>query len=163
MKLSYRSLQNHIIFFLWFRKSLVRLFDKVNSGLLKEGKKLSERILDMHRKRYQNKRLMNIIWVLKDNYLCLLFYLWSCLALQTRLSTETKRSSLGNKGQRQVSVRRGVLWESSSRLPVSTRVSRQRWFSSASKPWSWSSLCSTLQEQLPVHSFFRLQFLCKYL
>ena len=129
MKLSYRSLQNHIIFFLWFRKALVRLFDKVDSGLLKEGKKLSERILDMHQKRYQNKRLMNIIWVLKDNYLCLLFYLWSCLALQTRLSTETKRSSLGNKGQRQVSVRRGVLWESSSRLPVSTRVSRQRWFS----------------------------------
>ena len=34
---------------------------------------------------------------------------------------------------------------------------------SASKPWSRSSLCSTLQEQLPVHSFFRLQFLCKYL
>ena len=121
VKLSYRSLQNRIIFFLWFRKALVRLFDKVDSGLLKEGKKLSERILDMHRKRYQTKRL---IMSTKRQLPVLLVYFWSCLALQTRLSAETKRSSLGNKGQRQVSVRRGILWESSSRLPVSTRVSR---------------------------------------
>jgi hypothetical protein len=40
------------LFPLWFRKALVRLFDKVDSGLLKEGKRLSERILDIHRKRY---------------------------------------------------------------------------------------------------------------
>ncbi|KAG2605466.1 O-fucosyltransferase 7-like isoform X2 [Panicum virgatum] len=38
------------------RKALVRLFDKVDSGLLKEGKKLSERILDMHRKRQGSPR-----------------------------------------------------------------------------------------------------------
>ena len=128
VKLSYRSIQNRIIFFLWIRKALVRLFDKVDNGLLKEGKKLSERILDMHRKRYHTKQLINIMST-KRQLPVLLVYFWSCLALQTRLSTETKRSSLGNKGQRQVSVRRGVLWESSSRLPVSTRVSRQRWFS----------------------------------
>ncbi|KAG2539466.1 hypothetical protein PVAP13_9NG481800 [Panicum virgatum] len=38
------------------KKALVRLFDKVNSGLLKEGKKLSERILDMHQKRQGSPR-----------------------------------------------------------------------------------------------------------
>jgi len=38
------------------RKALVRLFDKVDNGLLKEGKKLSERILDMHRKRQGSPR-----------------------------------------------------------------------------------------------------------
>ncbi|RLN12167.1 hypothetical protein C2845_PM09G09120 [Panicum miliaceum] len=38
------------------RKALVRLFDKVDSGLLKEGKRLSERILDIHRKRQGSPR-----------------------------------------------------------------------------------------------------------
>nr|CAB3467497.1 unnamed protein product [Digitaria exilis] len=37
-------------------KALVRLFDKVNSGLLREGKRLSERILDIHRKRQGSPR-----------------------------------------------------------------------------------------------------------
>ncbi|RLM54659.1 hypothetical protein C2845_PM10G08220 [Panicum miliaceum] len=38
------------------RKALVRLFDKVDSGLLREGKRLSERILDIHRKRQGSPR-----------------------------------------------------------------------------------------------------------
>ncbi|OEL18026.1 Uncharacterized protein BAE44_0020956 [Dichanthelium oligosanthes] len=38
------------------RKTLVRLFDKVDSGLLKEGRRLSERILDIHRKRQGSPR-----------------------------------------------------------------------------------------------------------
>ncbi|CAN6205144.1 unnamed protein product [Urochloa humidicola] len=38
------------------RKALVRLFDKVDSGLLKKGKKLSERTLDIHRKRQGSPR-----------------------------------------------------------------------------------------------------------
>jgi hypothetical protein len=35
------------------RKALVRLFDKVDGGLLNEGERLSRRIIDIHRKRYQ--------------------------------------------------------------------------------------------------------------
>jgi hypothetical protein len=42
-----------IILFLQLRKALVRLFDKVDGGLLNEGERLSRRIIDIHRKRYQ--------------------------------------------------------------------------------------------------------------
>ncbi|KAL5200533.1 hypothetical protein ABZP36_021736 [Zizania latifolia] len=38
------------------RKALVRLFDKVDSGLLKEGERLSQRIIDIHRKRQGSPR-----------------------------------------------------------------------------------------------------------
>jgi hypothetical protein len=35
-----------------YRKALVPLFDKVSSGALKEGEMLSQKIIDIHRKRY---------------------------------------------------------------------------------------------------------------
>ncbi|OQU76069.1 uncharacterized protein At1g04910 [Sorghum bicolor] len=38
------------------RKALVRLFDKVASGLLKEGERLSQRIIDIHQKRLGSPR-----------------------------------------------------------------------------------------------------------
>ncbi|KAG8076829.1 hypothetical protein GUJ93_ZPchr0006g40579 [Zizania palustris] len=38
------------------RKALVRLFDKVDSGLLKEGERLSQRIINIHRKRQGSPR-----------------------------------------------------------------------------------------------------------
>ncbi|MCH94203.1 DUF246 domain-containing protein, partial [Trifolium medium] len=34
------------------RKALVRLFDKLDQGTMTEGKKLSYRIIDLHRRRY---------------------------------------------------------------------------------------------------------------
>lgn len=38
------------------RKALVHLFDKVDSGLLDEGKKVSQRIIEMHQKRQGSPR-----------------------------------------------------------------------------------------------------------
>lgn len=34
------------------RKALVRLFDKIEQGTLKEGRNLSNRIIELHKKRY---------------------------------------------------------------------------------------------------------------
>lgn len=39
------------------RKALVRLFDKIDRGSLKEGKRLSDMIIQLHKKRYVEQEL----------------------------------------------------------------------------------------------------------
>ena len=41
-----------VILLLSIRKGLVRLFDKLDQGTMKEGKNLANRIFEMHRRRY---------------------------------------------------------------------------------------------------------------
>ena len=138
VKLSYRSLQNRIIFFLWFRKALVRLFDKVDSGLLKEGKKLSERILDMHRKRYQTKRLiMSTTRQLSELVvLSLIFFGSSDKALRgnEKVQSREQRAKTGF-GQKRRFMR--ILFPTAC---VNQGLQTAMILLSASNPWSRSSL-----------------------
>ena len=140
VKLTYLSIQNHIIFFLWIRKALVRLFDKVDSGLLKEGKKLSERILDMHRKRYQNKQLMNIMSTKRQLpvlvVLSLIFFGSSDKALRgnEKVQSREQRAKTGF-GQKRHFMR--ILFPTAC---VNQGLQTAMILLSASKPWSRSSL-----------------------
>lgn len=51
------------------RKSLVRLFDKIEHGTMKEGKNLSARIIEIHKRRYVNR-----IWTATKYFLSSLYY-----------------------------------------------------------------------------------------
>jgi len=120
------------------RKALVRLFDKVDSGLLKEGKKLSERILDMHRKRYQTKRLiMSTTRQLSELVvLSLIFFGSSDKALRgnEKVQSREQRAKTGF-GQKRHFMR--ILFPTAC---VNQGLQTAMILLSASKPWSRSSL-----------------------
>lgn len=78
------------IWCLWIRKPLVRLFDKIERGTMKEGKRLSERIIELHKRR----------WVFGCfSWLCIKF-LNICLLLLGKGHHEGERArSLEQKGR----------------------------------------------------------------
>jgi hypothetical protein len=116
------------------------LFDKVDSGLLKEGKKLSERILDMHRKRYQNKQLMNIMSTKRQLpvlvVLSLILFGSSDKALHgnEKVQSREQRAKTGF-GQKRRFMR--ILFPTAC---VNQGLQTAMILLSASKPWSRSSL-----------------------